>query len=114
MHYTRLNRLDYSDLWVKTLICAMILPFIFVIPARAAAQVAAGCYVPSATPKNVWYVDPVNGKTQAAGGNGSKSNPWNSLSAIFNSVTGYTVPMLSTVPYRHINPATNTYQVWTN
>ena len=43
-----------------------------------ADPVYPGCAQPGPTGK-VWYVDPVNGKTPAAGGDGSKAAPWNSL-----------------------------------
>ena len=39
-----------------------------------AAQVYPGCAQPGPTGK-VWYLDPVNGKTPAAGGNGSQTAP---------------------------------------
>jgi Right handed beta helix region len=81
----------------------------FAVPVRA-AQVYSGCAVPSATSRHVWYVDPVHGKTPAAGGNGSQASPWNSLSGVIAggwgasgfSVPGYTRPLLSSVPYVHI------------
>jgi hypothetical protein len=52
----------------------------------------------------------VNGKTPAAGGNGSQASPWNSLAGVISgnwgasnfSVPGYTRPLLSSVPYVHI------------
>src|ERR1700679_2348304 len=43
-----------------------------------ADQVYQGCAQPGPAGK-VWYLDPVNGKTPAAGGNGSQTAPWNSL-----------------------------------
>jgi len=50
----------------------------------------------------------VNGKSPAAGGNGSQARPWNSLSGVISgnwggsfSVPGYTRPLLSSVPYAH-------------
>ena len=50
-----------------------------------AAEVYPGCAVPAAKFNHVWYVDPVNGKTEADGGDGSRAAPWNSLSAIVSS-----------------------------
>jgi hypothetical protein len=75
-----------------------------------AAEVYPGCAQPSATAGKVWWVDPVNGKSLADGGNGSKTAPWNSLTAIIGgqwgtngfSVPGYTRPLLSSIPYLHI------------
>ena len=46
-----------------------------------AAQVYPGCAEPGPTGK-VWWVDPVNGKTPADGGNGSQTAPWNSLTGV--------------------------------
>jgi parallel beta-helix repeat protein len=78
------------------------------VPVQAVAQVYSGCAVPSPTPRHVWYIDPVNGKSPAAGGNGSQASPWNSLSGVLsgnwaNNVTvpGYSRPLLSSVPYNH-------------
>ena len=42
-----------------------------------AAQVYPGCAVPPTTFNHIWYIDPVNGKTPAAGGNGSQIAAWN-------------------------------------
>jgi Right handed beta helix region len=75
-----------------------------------ASQVYSGCSVPSGTFGHIWYVDAVNGKTPAAGGNGSQARPWNSLLGIISgnwgaanfSVSGYTRPLLSSVPYYHV------------
>src|ERR1700722_9306519 len=52
----------------------------------------------------VWYIDPVNGKTPADGGNGSQTAPWNSLTGVlsFKFPPGYTRPLLSSVPYYHV------------
>ena len=77
--------------------------------AAQAAQVYPGCAQPGPTGK-VWYVDPVNGKTPAAGGDGSQAHPWNSLDAVLSgqwgvngfSVPGYTRPLLSSIPYLHV------------
>jgi parallel beta-helix repeat protein len=68
-----------------------------------AAQVYQGCAQPGATGK-VWYVDAVNGKTPAAGGNGSKAAPWDSLQGVlyFKYPSGYPRPLLSSVPYFHV------------
>ena len=68
-----------------------------------AAEVYPGCAQPGPTGK-VWYVDPVNGKTPAAGGDGSKAAPWNSLQGVlyFRFPQGYTRPLLSSVPYFHV------------
>ena len=94
---------------MKTLGYVVILLLAFAVPVRA-AQVYSGCAVPSATSRHVWYIDPVHGKTPAAGGNGSQASPWNSLSGVISgawgasgfSVPGYTRPLLSSVPYVHI------------
>ena len=68
-----------------------------------AAQVYPGCAVPPTTFNHIWYIDPINGKTPAAGGNGSQTAPWNSLQGVVSSTkqAGYSYPMLSTVPYDH-------------
>jgi hypothetical protein len=68
-----------------------------------AAQVYPGCAQPG-PPGKVWWVDPVNGKTPAEGGNGSKTAPWNSLQGLlyFRFPPGYTRPLLSSVPYFHV------------
>jgi hypothetical protein len=68
-----------------------------------AAQVYPGCAQPGPTGK-VWWVDPVNGKTPAAGGDGSQTAPWNSLQGVlsFKFPPGYTRPLLSSVPYLHV------------
>ena len=68
-----------------------------------AAEVYPGCAQPGPTGK-VWYLDPVNGKTPAAGGTGSQTAPWNSLTGVlsFKFPTGYTRPLLSSVPYFHV------------
>jgi hypothetical protein len=94
---------------MKTLGCVVIVLCAFAVPVRA-AQVYSGCAVPSATARHVWYIDPVHGKTPAAGGNGSQTSPWNSLSGVISggwgasnfSIPGYTRPLLSSVPYVHI------------
>ena len=93
---------------MKTLGYAVVLLLPFAVPVRA-AQVYSGCAVPSPTPRHVWYIDPVHGKTPAAGGNGSQASPWNSLSGVLSgawganiTVPGYSRPLLSSVPYNHI------------
>ena len=92
---------------MKTLGCIVILLLACAVPVRA-AQVYSGCAVPSPTPRHVWYIDPVHGKTPAAGGNGSQASPWNSLSGVLSgawsanvTVPGYSRPLLSSVPYNH-------------
>ncbi len=70
-----------------------------------AAQVYPGCVVPPTTFNHVWIIDPVNGKTPAAGGLGTQAAPWNSLQAAFSVEPGYSTPLLSTAPFRHLNPA---------
>jgi hypothetical protein len=69
-----------------------------------AAEVYPGCAQPGPAGGKVWYLDPVNGKTPAAGGNGSRAAPWNSLVGVlsFKFPPGYTRPLLSSVPYFHI------------
>src|SRR5271154_6566846 len=102
--------LEATGLSMKTLGYAVILLTVLAVPVRA-AQVYSGCSVPSATPRHVWYIDPVNGKTPAAGGAGSQASPWNSLTGVIAggwggagfSVPGYTRPLLSSVPYVHID-----------
>lgn len=74
-----------------------------------AYSVYAGCATPPAVSTGkTWYVDPVNGKTPAAGGLGTQAAPWNSLAGISGSewgaslgVAGYTRPLLSSIPYPH-------------
>ena len=53
-----------------------------------------GCDIPPAAPNtaagHVWYFDPVNGQTQAAGGTGADlAHAFKDVSAIFASVTNY-------------------------
>ena len=72
---------------MKTLGYVVVLLLAFATPLRA-AQVYSGCAVPSATSRHVWYVDPVHGKTPAAGGNGSQASPWNSLSGVLQRGVG--------------------------
>jgi parallel beta-helix repeat protein len=74
-----------------------------------ADEVYPGCAQPGATGK-VWWVDQINGKSLADGGDGSQAHPWNSLNAIVSgqwgtngfSVPGYTRPLLSSIPYIHV------------
>jgi hypothetical protein len=68
-----------------------------------AAEVYQGCAQPGPTGK-VWWVDPINGKSPADGGNGSKAAPWNSLQGVlyFKYPSGYPRPLLSSVPYFHV------------
>jgi hypothetical protein len=68
-----------------------------------AALVYPGCAQPGPTGK-VWWVDPVNGKTPAAGGLGTQAAPWNSLQGVLSVRVqpGYTRPLLSSVPYMHV------------
>src|ERR1700722_11904290 len=83
---------------MKTMGYLVILLFCFSVPVQA-AQVYSGCATPPSTFKHVWYFDPVHGKTQAAGGNGSQASPWNNLQALVQSQPGYAYPLLTTVPY---------------
>ena len=84
---------------------ALIAAAVFCVAAAGAARAAEvypGCAEPGPIGK-AWYVDPVNGKTPADGGNGSQAAPWNSLQGVISSVKqpGYSRPLLSTVPYDH-------------
>jgi hypothetical protein len=81
----------------------VILLFCLAAPVHA-ASVYSGCATPPSTFKHVWYFDPVHGKTQAAGGNGSQSSPWNSLQALVQAQTGYPYPLLTTTGYQHAGP----------
>jgi hypothetical protein len=95
---------------MKTFGCTVILVSCFACPTHA-ANVYTGCAIPPSTFGNVWYFDPVHGKTQAAGGNGSQAAPWNDLQALVQPETGYTYPLLTTAPYRQVpvagQPAVN-------
>jgi Right handed beta helix region len=75
-----------------------------------AAEIYPGCAQPGPTGK-VWYIDPVNGKTPAAGGDGSQTAPWNSLTGVlsFKFPPGYTRPLLSSVPYYHVAEGKRVY-----
>ncbi len=80
--------------------------FSAIVGGRAgAAEVYPGCAAPPTTFNHIWWVDPVNGKTAAEGGLGTRTAPWNSLQAVFSVQPGYKTPLLSTAPYRHLNPA---------
>ena len=94
----------------RALICAGFFCLATVLGSGAqAAQVYPGCAQPGPTGK-VWYVDPVNGKTAAAGGDGSQAHPWSSLDAVLSgkwvvngfSLPGYKRPLLSSIPYLHV------------
>ena len=94
----------------RPLICA---GFFCLAAAFGSAPQAAqlpGCAQPGPTGK-VWYVDPVNGKTPAAGGNGSQTAPWNSLQGVlsFRLPPGYTRPLLSSLPYYHVVDGKRSY-----
>jgi hypothetical protein len=75
-----------------------------------AANVYPGCAQPGPTGK-VWWVDPSNGKTPAAGGLGTQAAPWNSLQSILSArvQSGYTRPLLSSVPYPHVAEGKRVY-----
>ena len=93
---------------MKTLGWVLVVVIALVVPVRA-AQVYNGCRVPSATSRHSWYINPVHGKSPAAGGDGSPANPWNSLTGVIGgawgtsgfTVPGYMRPLLSSVPYAH-------------
>jgi hypothetical protein len=70
-----------------------------------ALQVYPGCAAPPTTFRHTWYIDPVNGKTAAAGGAGTKAAPWSSLQAVFSAVSGC---LLKTMPYVR-DPTTNQF-----
>ena len=73
--------------FMKTLGLVLIIVLAFVVPVRA-AQVYSGCQVPSATPRHLWYINPVYGRSPAAGGDGSPANPWNSLQPPLSAAPG--------------------------
>src|SRR5271163_132211 len=79
---------------MKTLGYFVILLFCLATPVHA-------CATPPSTFRHVWYFDPVRGKTQAAGGNGSQASPWNNLEALVQIKPGYTYPLLTTAAYPH-------------
>jgi hypothetical protein len=74
-----------------------------------AAEVYPGCAQPGPTGK-VWWVDAINGKTPADGGDGSRAHPWNSINGVISgewgmfgfSLPGYARPLLSSVVYIHV------------
>jgi hypothetical protein len=94
----------------KTLYYSVIVLLCCASPTHA-AQVYTGCAVPPSTFRHVWYFDPVHGKTELAGGNGSQTAPWNNLQALVQAETGYSFPLLTTAPYRQVpvpgQPAVN-------
>src|SRR5580692_5714979 len=98
-----INIVQVTRGFMKTLGCIVIMLLACAVPVRA-AQVYSGCAVPSPTPRHVWYIDPVKGKTPAAGGNGSQTAPWNALQGVlsFQFPSGYPRPLLSSVPYFHV------------
>jgi hypothetical protein len=75
-----------------------------------AAHVYPGCAQPGPTGK-IWWVDPINGKTPAAGGLGTQAAPWNSLQSVLSArvQSGYTRPLLSSVPYPHVADGKRVY-----
>jgi hypothetical protein len=95
---------------MKTLSCAVILAC-YVVPAYA-QEVVRGCTSPPTTFGKTWYIDPVNGKTALAGGNGSQAHPWNSLQAVFAAGTGYTYPLLTTASYKHVEVTNAATGAW--
>ena len=95
---------------MKSFSFAVIVLLCFVFSAQA-ANVYTGCRTPSSTFRHDWYFDPVHGKTQAAGGDGSQAAPWNNLQALIQAEPGYSYPLLTTAPYRQVpvpgQPAVN-------
>lgn len=77
-----------------------------------AAQVYPGCAVPPGKFNHIWYIDPVKGKTAAAGGLGTQATPWNSLQALTNVASGYATPLLNTAPWAHPNPTAGGTRIW--
>jgi hypothetical protein len=75
-----------------------------------ATQVYPGCAQPGPTGK-IWWVDPINGKTPAAGGLGTQAAPWNSLQSVLSARVqpGYTRPLLSSIPYPHFADGKRVY-----
>lgn len=88
---------------MKTLSVVVVLLFCFAVPVRA-APVYSGCAAPPTTFRHVWYFDPVHGKTQMAGGNGSQAAPWNNLQALVQAEPGYSSLLLTTAPYLQVVP----------
>jgi hypothetical protein len=100
-YYTHHVGLGDGGLSMKILGYAVIMLFCFAVPVRA-AQVYSGCAAPPSTFRHVWYFDPVHGKTQVAGGNGSQAAPWNNLQALIQAEPGYSFPLLTTAPYGQV------------
>ena len=92
---------DNGRFSMKSFNFAVFLLIYCAFPVRA-ANVYSGCAVPAATPNHVWYFDPVQGRTEAAGGNGSQSAPWNNLRALIRAEPGYSYPLLTTAPYLQV------------
>jgi hypothetical protein len=95
-HYTYPNYLRNGGFSVKTLSYVVILLLSLVVPVRA-TMVYSGCAAPPSSFRQVWYVDPVNGKTPAAGGKGSQAAPWNSLNGVLSgywATAGWDIPRL--------------------
>jgi Right handed beta helix region len=67
-----------------------------------ATQVYPGCALPPTTFNHIWYIDPVNGKTPAEGGLGTRAAPRNSLQAVFMVQPGYKGPLLTSAAYKHL------------
>ena len=86
---------------MKVFYCAGVLLLCFALPARA-VNVYTGCAVPKTTHNNVWYFDPVHGKTQDAGGTGSQTAPWDNLNALIKAHPGYSHPLLKSAPYLQV------------
>ena len=82
---------------MKPLGYAVILLLCYFFPAQA-QQVYRQCVAPPSKFGNVWYIDPVKGATQLAGGVGSATHPWNSLQAVFQTTPGYNYRRISIGP----------------
>jgi Right handed beta helix region len=95
---------------MKTLGYFVILLFCLAAPVYA-TQVYSGCATPPSTFRHVWYFDPVHGKTQAVGGNGSQASPWNNLNALIQPQPGYAYPLLTSAPYAQ-SPGPGQPAVW--
>jgi hypothetical protein len=95
----------------RALICAGFLCLAAALGGAAqAAQVYPGCAQPGPAGK-VWWIDPINGKTPADGGLGTKAAPWNSLQGVlsFRAPPGYARPLLSSLPYVHVANGKHVY-----
>ena len=92
-----------SDKRLRALIFAGFFCLVAALGGARAAEVYPGCAQPGPTGK-VWWVDPINGKSPADGGDGSQASPWNSLQGVlsFKFPQGYKRPLLSSVPYFHV------------